>query len=193
MLESLLRCYPAEVFEGICGDGKAKERMTNMLKFIGFPPVCELLVMLVALTPVPRTGQLYTSCAKSRGFFLDEMNNWNFMLQICKVIAKPDQYCALNSFVNADQHSTAAVQLLQEMIEKISLEESGESLLQPIGASSAIVDALMDGIVKPRVNPHPPLLRQNDLLPAAARGRYGDSLLQPPPQWGPTNGYLRAQ
>jgi hypothetical protein len=69
------------------------------------------------------------------------------------VIAKPDQYCALNSFVNADQHSTAAAQLLQEILEKISLEESGETLLHPIGSSSAIIDMLLDGIVKPRVLP----------------------------------------
>lgn len=152
LLESLLRCYPTEVFEGICSDGKAKERITNMLKFIGFPPVCELLVMLIALTPVPRSGALYTACTKSRWVFLDEMNNWNFMLQIANVIAKPDQYCALKSFVTADQHSNAAAQLLQEIIEKISLEESGESLLVPIGNNSAIIDALVDGIVKPRVN-----------------------------------------
>jgi hypothetical protein len=153
LLESLLRCYPTEVFEGICSDGKAKERIMNMLKFIGFPPVCELLVMLIALTPVPRTGTLYTACTKSRWVFLEEMNQWNFMLQIAKVVAKPDQFCAVNSFVNADQHSTAAAQLLQEVIEKISLEESGESLLVPIGNSSAIVDTLIDGIVKPRVSP----------------------------------------
>lgn len=152
LLESLLRCYPTEVFEGLCADGKAKERIMNMLKFIGFPPVCELLVMIIALTPVPRTGTLYTACTKSRWVFLEEMNAWNFMLQIAKVVAKPDQYCALHSFVNADQHSTAAAQLLQELIEKISLEESGESLLQPIGGSSAIVDTLIDGIVKPRAN-----------------------------------------
>lgn len=152
LLESLLRCYPAEVFEGLCADGKAKERIMNMLRFIGFPPVCELLVMLIALTPVPRTGTLYTACSKNRWIFLDEMNTWNFMLQIARVVSKPDQYCALNSFVNADQHSTAAAQLLQEIIEKISLEESGESLLVPIGNSSEIIDTLVDGIVKPRLN-----------------------------------------
>jgi hypothetical protein len=153
LLESLLRCYPTEVFEGMCSDGKAKERITNMLKFVGFPPVCELLVMIIALTPVPRTGTLYTACTKSRWVFLDEMNAWNFMLHIAQVVAKPDQFCALNSYVNADQHSTAAAQLLQEVIEKISLEESGECLLMPIGDNSAIVDSLVDGLVKPRVNP----------------------------------------
>ena len=127
--------------------------MTDMLKFVGFPPICELLVMLIALTPVPRTGALYTSCSKNRWLFLDEMNNWNFMLQIARVIAKPDQFCALNSFVNADQHSTAAAQLLQETLEKISLEESGENLLAPIGNNAAIIDTLFDGIVKPRAQP----------------------------------------
>jgi hypothetical protein len=81
----LLRCYPSEVFDGLCHGGKAKDRMTDMLKFIGFPPVCELLVMLIALTPVPRSGPLYASCSKNRWIFLDEMNNWNFMLQISKV------------------------------------------------------------------------------------------------------------
>mmetsp|Transcript_28969 Transcript_28969/g.48687 ORF Transcript_28969/g.48687 Transcript_28969/m.48687 type:complete len:702 (+) Transcript_28969:108-2213(+) len=151
LLESLLRCYPTEVFEGICSDGKVQERMTNMLRYIGFPPVCELLIMLISLTPVPRTGQLYNSCVDARWVFLDELIKWNFLLRICKVISYPESHCALDSYINADQHATAAAQLFQEIIEKLSLEESGETLMAAIGENSDILDILMDTLVKPRM------------------------------------------
>ena len=124
----------------------------NMLAYIGFPPVCELMVMLIALTPVPRTGALYTSCSKNRWVFLNELNQWNFMLQISNIISKPEQYCNCNNFINSDQHSTAAAQLLQEIIEKISLEELGEELLCKLSENTLIIDTLINGIIQKRNN-----------------------------------------
>jgi len=152
LLESLLRCYPAEVFEGISGDGLATSRVSHMLRYIGFPPVCELLIMLISLTPVPRTGQLYLSCAKARWAFLGELIKWNLMLKVAKVISSPDT-CNLDSYVNADQHATAAAQLFQEIVEKLSLEEAGETLLNALGESSETVDVLLDTLVRAREQP----------------------------------------
>jgi len=148
LLESLLRGYPSEVFAGIVSDGGLQQRMTNVMHFIGFPPVSELLGMIISLSPITRTSALYTSCQKARWQFLQELINWGYILNICKVVCRPGDTCCVDLFVNSDQHSSAAAQLLQELIEKISLEESGELLLQVLGDNSVIVDTLVDGIVK---------------------------------------------
>ena len=148
LLESLLRCHPSEVFTGMLSDGSLQERMDNVMHFIGFPPVSELLSMVISLSPITRTSALYTSCQKARWQFLQELINWGYMLHMCKVICTPEATCCVDLFVNSDQHSCAAAQLLQELIEKISLEDSGELLLQALGDNSIIIDSLVDGIVK---------------------------------------------
>lgn len=132
-----MRCYPAETFEGLLSDGLITERMTNVMRYMGFPPVCELMIMLIALTPVPRGCPLYAACSKSRWAFLEEMLRWKFLHRICEVIAHPEEHCYSDSYVNDDQHSTAASQLFLEVVEKLSLEEQGEVLLQPIGEGAA--------------------------------------------------------
>lgn len=65
----LLRNFPTDVYEAMYNDGKLPERMTAMLRYIGHTPVSELLVMIVALTPLPRSRQLYMMSAKSRWTF----------------------------------------------------------------------------------------------------------------------------
>ncbi|KAJ1434464.1 hypothetical protein B484DRAFT_393987 [Ochromonadaceae sp. CCMP2298] len=64
MLIHTLRCYPKEVYEGVCKSG-AVAGVANALRYIGFPPVSELLIMLIALTPVARSGALYEGCEKA--------------------------------------------------------------------------------------------------------------------------------
>ena len=73
IFEFLLRNYPSDVFEGITSDGNLASRISLMLRFVGYPPVSDLLVMLICLTPVPRNSQLYVNCAKYR---------WNFFEQL---------------------------------------------------------------------------------------------------------------
>lgn len=148
LLESLLRCYPTDVYNSLINDGFMSIRMKNMLRYIGFPPVAELYSMIISLTPLPRTNPLYIASHKARWQYLQEMINWGFILQLCKVICNPEEICNLDAFVTADQHSSAAAQLLQELIEKITLEESGEVLLQVIGDNPLIINTLIDGIVK---------------------------------------------
>eukprot|EP01036_Dinobryon_divergens_P026902 gene26902-35598_t len=133
MLECLLRCYPAEVYEGLCSDGRLSERMSNLLGHIGFSPVCELTIMIIALTPIARSSQLYI------------LGEHNFLSKIVSVIMNPIENCNLNTpSVMADQHSSVAAQFFQELVEKLSLEEAGEILLQCFGQNSAVIDALID-------------------------------------------------
>lgn len=147
MLECLLRLFPTETFEGLISDGLLEERMTNLTFYIGYPPVCELLVMLIALTPLPRTSPVFGACSKARWNFLEEINKWNFMLNMTKVVCDPETYCICDSYVSADQHSTAAAQLLQDLTEKLSLEDTGDLLLLPYGQNSSLIDELINCMV----------------------------------------------
>jgi hypothetical protein len=140
ILDTLLRCFPADVYEGIIAEGKAVERMTSMLRYIGYPPVHEVFVVLLALTPIARNSQLYNSCARVRWNFLDQMRDWTLMLRIAEIITNPDAYCYLGAHISAETHSTAAAQLMLDLIEKLSLEDTGEALLQPLGYDTSILD-----------------------------------------------------
>jgi hypothetical protein len=115
-----------------------------MMQYIGYPPVCELLVMLIALTPVPRTSQLYVVSAKSRWSFFEELSDCNIMLRITKLIVNAEQYCYLDGYISAEQHTSCATQLFLELIEKLSLEDTGEILLQPLGCTTPLLDLLID-------------------------------------------------
>jgi hypothetical protein len=139
--------YPGEAFEGLTSDGLLFERMTNITRYIGYPPVCELLVMLIALTPLPRTSPVFGLSSKARWVFLEEINKWGFMLNMAKVVCSPQAHCICDSYVSADQHSTAAAQLLQDLTEKLSLEDTGDLLLLPYGKDSVLMDELVDCII----------------------------------------------
>jgi hypothetical protein len=143
VLECLLRCYPADTFDGLCEDGNLSVRMGNLLKYVGFAPVHELAVMLVAFTPVVRSSQLCVISSKSRWIFLDQLNSWNIMLHTVEAIVRPSELCVCTESVTADQHSTAASQLFQDLVEKLSLEDSGDLLFLPIAQTSEILDLLM--------------------------------------------------
>lgn len=133
-------------------DGLLPSRFQNILRYIGFPPVCELLVMLVAFTPISRSSQLFLASEKPRWKFLEELNKWNLLLNLTRAIVNPASVCRCTDDVNEDQHSTAACQLFQDLIEKISLEDTGDLLLLPLGQDSIIVDVLIDTVVDHRSN-----------------------------------------
>ena len=147
IFECLLRCFPGEVYEGICGDGRGSDRMKALLKYVGFPPIGELLVMIIALTPVSRVSQLYFECAKRRWTYFEQLNDSVFLLQITDVIVNPEKYCYITPEIDAEEHSSAASQVFQELVEKLSLEDVGEILLQPLGYSTELLDLLVNTAV----------------------------------------------
>lgn len=150
-MECLLRCYPAETFDGLRADGALSQRFSNMMKYVGFAPVCELVVMIIAFTPVVRNSQLCMASAKNRWLFLDDVNTWNLMFNITKAMVSPETFCVCNDHVTADQHSTAASQLLQDLIEKLSLEDTGDLLLLPLGQTSEIIDLLLETMTDSKI------------------------------------------
>jgi hypothetical protein len=144
IFECLLRCFPGDVYDGICGDGKASERMSALFKYIGFAPIGELLVMIIALTPISRVSQIYTTCAKSRWLLFEHLSQWVFLLRITELVVKPEDFCHITIEIDAEEHSSAASQVFQELVEKLSLEDIGEILLQPLGYTTQLLDLLVN-------------------------------------------------
>jgi hypothetical protein len=144
MLECLLRCFPGDVYESICSDGQMAARMRRMMRYIGYAPVGESIAMLIALTPVSRMSQLYQLSSKNRWLFFEQLSQKHFMLSLVEIIVFPEEFCYTNGYINAEQHSACATFVLQELVEKLSVEETGELLLQPFGYTSKLLEHLID-------------------------------------------------
>lgn len=142
------------MYESLYSDGLLHDRITNLLKNIGFSPVCELLVMLVACTPLPRNNPAFTASTKQRWMLLEKLNNWNLFYQIARMMTNPEEHCNCQAYVSADQHSSAAAFLIQELVEKLSLEDTGDLLLPSIGHDSSFIDLLIDSVVDKKLEAH---------------------------------------
>lgn len=144
IIECLLRCYPGDVYDGISGDGNGASRIESMLRYIGFSPVGELVLIIVSLSPLSRMNSMFVMSSKNRWQFYEQLSDWILLLRICEVIIHSQDLCRTDLYVDADMHSLAATQLLQELIEKLSLEDNGEILLQPLGYTPALLESLID-------------------------------------------------
>ena len=115
-----------------------------MMRYIGYAPVGESIAMLIALTPVSRMSQLFVLSGKNRWLFFEQLSQKNFMLTLVEIIVFPEEFCYVNGYINAEQHSSCASFVLQELVEKLSLEETGELLLQPFGYTQQLLEHLID-------------------------------------------------
>ena len=115
-----------------------------MMRYVGYAPVGESIAMLIALTPVSRMSQLFFLCSKNRWLFFEQLSQKNFMLTLVEIIVYPEEFCYINGYINAEQHSSCATFVLQELVEKLSVEETGELLLQPFGYTSQLLEHLID-------------------------------------------------
>ena len=149
IFELLLRHYPSEVFEALCDDGNVIQCMTSMLRYVGYAPISELLVVIVGLSPIARGTELYTSCEAGRWEFIKQISSWNFLLRVAEIIVKPEEICNCNGYVDGETHSLYASQLFQDSVEKLSIEDIGELLLQPIGYTPDVLRLFIDAITDP--------------------------------------------
>jgi len=141
--ELFARYYPTDVFDALCSDGKVIERMTNMLRYIGYAPISELIVMIVGLSPISRQSPLYTACEPYRREFIRHLDQWNFLTKVVELVVAPEDKCYTNGYVDAESHSLYASQLFQECVEKLSIEEFGKDLLRPIAATPTLLNMLV--------------------------------------------------
>lgn len=144
VLETVLRMFPVDTYKAITDDGRLEERMNSLLRHVGCVPVADVIVMLVCMSPISRQSHLYVTAAKNRWMFLSGLASMRFMLQVTAVAAHPETHCWTDGYVSAAQHASAAVQVLQELVEKFSLEDSGELLLQPFGHCAELFDLLIN-------------------------------------------------
>jgi hypothetical protein len=148
--ELFARYYPTDVFEALCSDGQVTTRMANMLRYIGYAPISELIVMIVGLSPISRTSPLYTACEPYRLEFIKLLDEWNFLTKVVEIVISPEEKCYTGAYVDAESHSLYASQLFQECVEKLSLEEIGTVLLQPIAETPELLNMLVNCVSDPK-------------------------------------------
>jgi hypothetical protein len=113
-----------------------------------------LIVILIALTPIPRASTLYTSSTTNRWKYFEALSQGLFLSKLTEIVVNPHDGCRLDEYVTSEQHCSSAAQTLQELIEKLSIEEIGEIVLQPLGYTQTLLDSLMDcGLSSPSSSP----------------------------------------
>ncbi|CAM9454355.1 unnamed protein product [Ectocarpus fasciculatus] len=145
VLETLLRMFPAETYTAMTDDGLLEARMNSLLRHIGCVPVADITVMLVHMSPINRQSHLFAMAVQSRWNFILGISKMPFMLRVAEVAADPGRHCWVDGYVTAEEHTNAALQVLQEIVEKYSLEDGGgDILLQPFGYCLELLDLLMN-------------------------------------------------
>lgn len=125
--------------------------MASLLHYIGYAPVPDIFVCIVTLAPIARSNALFTLSSKNRWTFFEGLSDWNMMLRVAEVVVRPKEFCCLKDNISLEEHSSCAAQLLQELSEKLSLEDTGELLLQPLGYTPEILDYLVFTGVNPNI------------------------------------------
>jgi hypothetical protein len=142
VLENFMKLLPGEVLKGVMEGNRGVERMKRCLKFIGYPPVSEIVYMLLTFHNVSRNSQDYAAMADARNAFINDLYKQNFMKSFVDSICKPETICDCNSYVIGDHHSSQALDVLIEIIELFCTDESGEVFLKPLG-EAAVLDTLL--------------------------------------------------
>ena len=147
ILEGMMKSFPMDVYEAICGDGRATERIGAMLRYVGHVPVSDIIIMLVSMTPIPKASPLFNATSKSRWIFFDILSQWIFFLKLSEIVVKPQEYCYIDTVAAFEQHSSAAAHVIQELVDKLSIEDSGEILLQPFGFVASLLYNFIDAAI----------------------------------------------
>lgn len=144
VLETVLRMFPVETYAAMTNDGLLESRINSLLRHVGCVPVADITIMLVCMSPINKQSHLFFAAAKSRWTFLSALASMKFMLKVVEVAAEPNRHCWTDGYVTAEQHTNAALQVMQELVEKFSLDENGEILLQPFGYCLELLDMLVN-------------------------------------------------
>jgi hypothetical protein len=119
--------------------------------------VGDLIVILIGLTPIPRASTLYTASSANRWKYFEALSQGLFLMKLTEIVTNPHEGCRLDEYVTPEQHCSSAAQTLQELIEKLSIEEIGEIVLQPLGYTQSLLDSLMDCGLSTPLPPSSPL------------------------------------
>ncbi len=103
--------------------------------------------MIICITPLSRTSPLFSICAKNRLDFFDKLNEMNFISKLIDVITSPATSCYMDGTIKPEQHSCCAAQVLHELVEKLSVEDTGVYLLLPLATTPMLIENLVHCIV----------------------------------------------
>ena len=141
----MLKNFTIETLECLISDGKLSQRISTLLQFAGQANVNELIVLLLTLSPVNRISHPSTSFVRIRKEFYEQVSRCNVLQRIVDAMYSPDTHLPPTSNLSADHYASACTQLFCDFIEKLSLDETSEQILQPLGQSSALIDSLIAG------------------------------------------------
>ena len=140
----MLKNFTIESLECLISDGKLPHRIYALLQYAGQANVNELIVLLLTLSPVNRISHPSTSFVRIRKEFYEQVSRCNVLQKIVDAMCSPDKHLPA-SHLSADHYASACTQLFCDFIEKLSLDENSEQILQPLGQSSALIDSLVAG------------------------------------------------
>lgn len=147
MLECLLRCFPAESLSGLYDDGCLHQRIVDMLKYVGYSPVAEIFLIVVTLTPISRADEVFLSIATSRQRFLKELQDGDVLCSIVKALIDPSSVQAVSPMIDTSLHPSACCQMFQDLMEKLSLEDMGNTLLESFKSNAYIIQSLIEAMI----------------------------------------------
>ncbi|CAN0391565.1 unnamed protein product, partial [Ectocarpus sp. 12 AP-2014] len=138
VLDYLLRSYADEVFETLGRSRESLERhLGPMLRWAEYSPVSETMVKLLTFPSVggavAGAAVNYQTSAPSKWRLYSGLADWRFLLRVAENIF--DRECS-------DSYASACADLLLEVVDRLSSDDNGELLLQPIGYCKELVDGL---------------------------------------------------
>jgi hypothetical protein len=128
----------------LCSDGNLISRLSTMLRYIGQANVSDLVLALITLSPLSRANPLGTTGLRLRKEYYDQLNRGNILQKLVDIIVAPEQHIAPSAPLSSEHFSSASTQLFNDLVEKLSLEETAEQLLQALGNSSHILYQLIN-------------------------------------------------
>ncbi len=113
IIDTFIKYNPNETLNGIALGGKGFARLASMLRFVGFSPVNEIVSLIIsqaAMMPRRADGQ--------KNLF-EDLCEMSLLSHVVDAIIDPERICMCSSYCSADQHSSAATDLLQDLIEQV--------------------------------------------------------------------------
>lgn len=141
----MLKNFTIETLECLIADGNFPHRINALLQYAGQANVSELLILLVTLSPINRINHPSNSFIRIRKEFYEQVSRCNILQKIVDAMRSPGNHLPPASYLSADHYASACTQLFCDFIEKLSLDENSEQILQPLGQSSKLIDTLVSG------------------------------------------------
>jgi len=132
---------------GLFDDGCLKGRIVDMLKYVGYSPVAEIFLIIVTLTPIPRTEESLVATSSSRDRFMRELQTAEVLNLVVNSMIDPSIVNATPPQIDISLHPSSCCQLFQDLLEKLSLEEMGNILLESFKNDTYLIESIVQAMV----------------------------------------------